>query len=36
MFILNEWPGAPGRVSYGVNLLDPREDELSLTVYFFY
>ena len=36
MFILNEWPGAPGRISYGVNLLDPREDELSLTVYFFY
>ena len=36
MFILDEWPGAPGRVSYGHNLLDPDEDELTIGCYFFY
>ena len=36
MFILDEWPGAPGRVSYGHNLLDSDEDELTIGCYFFY
>ena len=36
MFILDEWPGAPGRVSYGHSLLDPDEDELTIGCYFFY
>lgn len=36
MFILDEWPGAPGRVSYGHSLMDPDEDELTIGCYFFY
>ncbi len=36
MLILDEWPGSPVRLSYGRNLMDSDEYELSITVFFFY
>ncbi len=36
LVILEEWPGAPGRITYARNLLDPNEFEFSAFAYFFY
>ncbi len=36
LVILDEWPGAPGRLTIAQNLLDPNEIEFSAFAYFFY
>ena len=36
LLVLDEWPGAPGRLTIARNLLDPNEIEFSAFAYFFY
>ncbi len=36
LLILDEWPGAPGRITYSRNLTNPTEYEFSAFAYFFY